>query len=1198
MPINKPIPVSNHFYLSILICIFITGYFLPRTDIFASEHLDFEYNILDENNNGRVAIGDIDGDGRNDIVVHTWNTSITWYKYPNWEKTVIVKHNDIRGDKILLADLDNDGDLDVVCPYDNQGRNIWWFENPLPDGDPGLGNWMGYIIGSGHEYTKDLNVIDLDNDGRLDLVVRQLDRVYLYFQDTPTDWTQKIIYIREREGMDLGDIDRDGDDDIVLNGFWLENPDDPRNDDWPEHSIDSLWYKQTGGDWRNNACKIQVADIDQDGRLDVVFSQSEKTEYPVAWYETTNPKGGDGAWTQHIIGYVDNCHTLQIADMDNDGDPDVVAGRLRDDPFLPLYIFYNEGEGQIWDQVQIYEGGCYSGIVGDIDNDGDIDFVSSRTWLEAPVYILRNPIGGTPTAPWERHVIDSGKPWRSVFIVPGDINGDGMPDIVTGGWWYQNPGAPGGIWTRHDIGEPLKNMAVVFDFDMDGDLDILGTEGQGSSSNDSFVWARNDGSGSFTILNNIQKGDGDFLQGAAIARFNSGGPLEVALSWHGKGKGVQMLVVPSDPSSGTWTWKKIHDGSQDEQLTAGDIDQDSDIDLLQGTEWLRNDGGSWKQFPLKDEIGNPDRNRLADIDGDGRLDAVVGFEAISIPGKLAWYSQPSTSPTDIWTEHVISTTVVGPMSLDVADMDSDGDLDVVVGEHNLDNPSSAKLYIFENADRKGLSWDQHLVYTGDEHHIGAQTVDIDNDGDLDIISIGWGHDRVILYENKAYKCGDLVRTHANLEGWWRLDESSGLTAIDVIGPHNGTLVNGPEWRPSNGKIRGALAFDGADDRVDLGTIDVKGDDGLTIAFWFKADDFDMQDARFVSKATGVENDQHYWMVSTFEGGALRFRLKTDRLTDVLISNPGEIQPHQWYHVAVTYDGSNMRIYKNAVEIAGREKSGNIDINPSVFAAIGNQPSGAGNRPFDGLLDDVRIYNRALSTSEIRNLMNGKLNTIYIDESFISDNHCDVDSEQTIGFHMIDGSKGSNITEGIIYVNKKAHPINYNGWAVFNYSLSYVGNTTFLITGVNVCGYSTYEQFTPNATIIWDRVKIIEGGASEEGIFFNKKTIVWFKAEFEYDSKNFDSSCGELYVNGSKCSWSDTYNRWETIIPQTITEVKKYIASRIVDNVYGLKAINYEIEPVLINPFSTYAIYGIIIIIVIFATILVVSRTRHQVKLSH
>jgi hypothetical protein len=126
---------------------------------------------------------------------------------------------------------------------------------------------------------------------------------------------------------------------------------------------------------------------------------------------------------------------------------------------------------------------------------------------------------------------------------------------------------------------------------------------------------------------------------------------------------------------------------------------------------------------------------------------VVGFEAISIPGKLVWYEQTHAASAS-WIEHQIAT-VIGPMSLDVVDMDADGDIDVVVGEHNLAAPTTAKLYVFENADGKGNAWVPHLVYAGDEHHDGAITADIDGDGDYDIVSIGWGHNLVLLYENKA-----------------------------------------------------------------------------------------------------------------------------------------------------------------------------------------------------------------------------------------------------------------------------------------------------------------------------------------------------------------------------------------------------------------------------------------------------------------
>lgn len=135
------------------------------------------------------------------------------------------------------------------------------------------------------------------------------------------------------------------------------------------------------------------------------------------------------------------------------------------------------------------------------------------------------------------------------------------------------------------------------------------------------------------------------------------------------------------------------------------------------------------------------------MNGDGRLDAVVGFEAISVPGKLAWYEQPPNA-TDVWKEHHIAE-VIGPMSLDVIDMDGDGDFDVIVGEHNLKASETARLLVFENLDGKGHSWTPHLVHTGDEHHDGALSTDIDGDGDLDIISIGWGHSQVVVYENLA-----------------------------------------------------------------------------------------------------------------------------------------------------------------------------------------------------------------------------------------------------------------------------------------------------------------------------------------------------------------------------------------------------------------------------------------------------------------
>jgi hypothetical protein len=88
------------------------------------------------------------------------------------------------------------------------------------------------------------------------------------------------------------------------------------------------------------------------------------------------------------------------------------------------------------------------------------------------------------------------------------------------------------------------------------------------------------------------------------------------------------------------------------------------------------------------------------------------------------------------------------MSLDVADVDGDGPVDVVVGEHNTANPKKGRVVLYLNGGR-GESWTPVLVDSGLEHHDGTRFVDIDNDGDLDLISIGWTHGNVVLYENEA-----------------------------------------------------------------------------------------------------------------------------------------------------------------------------------------------------------------------------------------------------------------------------------------------------------------------------------------------------------------------------------------------------------------------------------------------------------------
>ncbi|MEL6845368.1 MAG: LamG-like jellyroll fold domain-containing protein, partial [Bacteroidota bacterium] len=97
----------------------------------------------------------------------------------------------------------------------------------------------------------------------------------------------------------------------------------------------------------------------------------------------------------------------------------------------------------------------------------------------------------------------------------------------------------------------------------------------------------------------------------------------------------------------------------------------------------------------------------------------------------------------------------------------------------------------------------------------------------------------------------------------------------------------------------------------------------------------------------------------------------------LISNTGAIAANEWYFIAAWYDGNEMRIYKNAAQLTSMAKTGNIST-ADVPIAIGNQPTGAGDRPFSGWIDDVRIYNVALTQSELDELYNEELTSLPVE----------------------------------------------------------------------------------------------------------------------------------------------------------------------------------------------------------------------------
>lgn len=331
---------------------------------------------------------DVNGDGLLDFfLIHNnaYGGWLGWYEtLPGLDSSVqhIIARSGPDGGLFACGDLDSgdidgDGDVDVLGPV---GPGEWqagegpvrmfWYENP---------SWESHYIGEFPLFVKDMDLVDLDGDGKLDIAATcyPAHRMVAYRQTSAGPW-QKIAdeYVPVlHEGQHAGDLDGDGDMDVVSTAYWFENPGGDFSRGWTARNIDPYWNSDTGSTWEYNATKIYCLDIDQDQKDEVFISCSEKFRDRIAWYDSEDPQ--NGSWTMHPIGSNSFAHTLQAGDLDGDGDVDVISGNnggQGDPDNSPVKIFLNQGDNLTWSEVVISTTGAYNSYLGDVDGDGDLDF--------------------------------------------------------------------------------------------------------------------------------------------------------------------------------------------------------------------------------------------------------------------------------------------------------------------------------------------------------------------------------------------------------------------------------------------------------------------------------------------------------------------------------------------------------------------------------------------------------------------------------------------------------------------------------------------------------------------------------------------------------------------------------------------------------------------------------------------------------
>jgi hypothetical protein len=311
-----------------------------------------------------ICSADLDGDGDIDIIggAHGTLNDLAWWENIDGSGTNLTEHtipSSIQNaSSVYAADLDGDGDEDLISTDDSYNKVVW-----LKNVDGSGTNWTEYTIANFNNAT-DVYGTDVDGDGDIDAVgvsyngddVRWWENV----DGSGTNWDEHVVSnsFNGARSVFASDIDGDGDTDILgaaslgWDITWWENSDGSGNS-WIEHSINSNY---------NWAFSVYASDIDDDGDTDVLGTAFFGDD--ITWWENTDGSGLN--WYEHLVdGNFDGARDVAAADMDGDGDPDIIG------------VAQEDADITWWDVTSCVESSELVSSILDIQAGADWD---SLTW--------------------------------------------------------------------------------------------------------------------------------------------------------------------------------------------------------------------------------------------------------------------------------------------------------------------------------------------------------------------------------------------------------------------------------------------------------------------------------------------------------------------------------------------------------------------------------------------------------------------------------------------------------------------------------------------------------------------------------------------------------------------------------------------------------------------------------------------------
>jgi hypothetical protein len=658
------------------------------------------------------------------------------------------------------ADINGDGTADIVATgvgplkpaaqassAPNGASAVVWFENKLRT----TNGFERHIISSDLNYPVAIYPADLDHDGDVDVLAAARDgNSITWFENngaTPPGFTAHLIATDTIAAVAVhaADIDGDGDIDVVSASeddnkiAWYAN-DGARPPTFTEHIIRQFAPPDPKKDY---AKTVFAADVDRDHDMDIVYGSEDDNQ--VGWLENL---GGATAFTdQLLVNDTDHTKVVYSTDVDNDGDMDVLAASSSDNRVTWLENIGGNPPKFNSQNITLNAVGAHSVYAADLDSDGDPDILSASrddnrvTWypnqtIHRSAFYLEQ----------KQSVLDRISEPRSVYAV--DLDGDGDMDLLatsdTAVTWYESNGASPPTFTRHTIANNLSGGRWVYsaDLDGDGDPDVLAA----AKDNNLIVWYENRGGTPLNFASHTVTQQAIGARAVLAADLDRDGDMDLysasdtdnVIAWYENMGGIPRNFVRHVVSSHAIYARSVY---------AADLDNDGDLDLMSASQlddtvrWYENNGvkpASFTEHVVATTIDGVQHIHADDLDHDGDMDLITASE---FDNTIRWFENVGGTPPS-FVPHVITANAPAVHAVYSGDADQDGDVDIFAAIEK-----SNTIAWYENNGATPVSFTEHVIVNNALTAHGIYAADMDKDGDLDVLSASRGDGKIAWYEN-------------------------------------------------------------------------------------------------------------------------------------------------------------------------------------------------------------------------------------------------------------------------------------------------------------------------------------------------------------------------------------------------------------------------------------------------------------------